>query len=826
MLGALRVHFSTVISSSYVSIFVVLYAVFDRKKKHREAYEKVIQAKSTLNIRPVRFNYVGLPRSGKTSFRRRLLGEIINIILAIQKGEKIQPSTGVAEEAGQVIIRSLTSDIATIQSKAWSVLKDLLDEANMLNQFFYQTANSAQFLEDEATVQDAEASATSTSEPSPSLKRSKVRKFLGLLKKKLGKSKKQKSPVDVPETPSSPAATAKAEEAEEMALDEMFSIIGEAMEEDNWDAVAYLLEDIILLINTDTGGQAEFLDLHASLVQGPSFNLLFSRLVDQLDSQFKVYYTNEDGESTEEEDSTFTLEEILFQSLSSIACFSGCFGGNDAAHDKAELSRHSKSKVMFVGTHRDLVTDQQFREKDRLLQSKIKNTEFYDKDIIEFASDDQLMLAVDNMNGSEDEIKGIQKILEKIIEKSFEKVPIPAAWLMLSLYIRKKGFRTMSLTECEELAGKVRISPQELQDALWFLHHRIGVLLYYPEVESMKGTVICDIQVLYDSATYLIKNTFTFDKVGKAASEKFREKAQFSLRDIKKALSPHTDSLIPLEKLVELLDHLSILTVIPPSPGEHAKEPNYFMPCVLKSARASKLAPTSHSASDPAHLMLHYECGYVPIGVFPAMITNLVSQRLEDWKLIDEDLRKNRVAFYVGEYYDIATLLSHPRYFEIAVSQSEGSESSVASLCTHVRNVIECTLRTVTSRMSYNFSMNYKLGFECPLHSGRDHFCMLAKEGAKRMECLENPKRPVPVPLEHRHRVWFAHKLATAATGPVVSSTRQRATRGKLCSFEMDPTGLLFSLSLRYLPLKAQSSQVDGQSRTRQHLLFSPQSVG
>ena len=230
---------------------------------------------------------------------------------------------------------------------------------------------------------------------------------MSLLQKKLGKRKSKPS-----------EAASKVAEGD---IDEMFSIIGEAMEEDQWDAVQYLLEDIILLIHTDTGGQAEFMDLHASLVQGPSFNLLYSRLVDHLDSQFKVHYTNEEGVSTEEEDSTMTVAEVQFQALASIACFSGCFSGGVSAPSEGahKLSAGSKSKVMFVGTHRDQVTESEFKEKDRLLQQKVKNTEFYDKGIVEFASDDQLMLAVNNWSGDQDEIDGIRAVLEGVVSSRF-----------------------------------------------------------------------------------------------------------------------------------------------------------------------------------------------------------------------------------------------------------------------------------------------------------------------------------------------------------------------------------------------------------------------
>ena len=132
---------------------------------------------------------------------------------------------------------------------------------------------------------------------------------------------------------------------------------------------------------------------------------------------------------------------------------------------------------------------------------------------------------------------------------------------------------------------------------------------------------------MFDSATNLIKNTFT-DNVSERAYEDFMEKAQFSLKDLKKATSDYTgNDLIPLDKLVKLLEHLGMLTIIPND--DCAQEPTYFMPCVLKSARLNELQ-VSHGGSDPPSLVMRFDCGYVPMGLFPAMITNLVSQQWED----------------------------------------------------------------------------------------------------------------------------------------------------------------------------------------------------
>ena len=679
--------------------------------------------------------------------------EIRNIVEARRRGEKEQPSTGVAEAGGQVIIRNTThSTLGAISTKEWSRIRDQLEEGGMLSQVFYQTAQDIH-----------RASASSFEENS----KPKASKFKSILFKALATIMRFFTEATDSDTSSAGMSAAEGSRATDAEFEELFSVINDGMKTHDWDEVKYILEDLTLLISTDTGGQAEFLDLHASLVQGPSFNLLFSRLVDELDSQFEMYYTNEDGVSTEKEESTMTVEEVLFQALSSIACFSGTFCDDDdtpsgeASNMKLKTPRHSKSKVMFVGTHADQVSEEEFKEKDKLLQKKIERTEFFDKDIIEFASEDQLMLSVDNMNGSEDEMDEIRCVLERVIEKCFEKVTIPASWLLFSLYMRSKKVRTMSLEQCEKLAKKAGISRSELQEALWFLHHRVGVLLYYPEVEALKGTVICDIQIVFDSATNLIRNTFTFDKVGKSLSKKFREKAQFSLQDVVKATSGHTDALIPLENLVKLLEYLGILTAIPSTPSADVHgEPTYFMPCVLKSARASELNIPSSTDSDPAPLILRYDCGYVPVGVFPSMITNLVSQRREDWEMIEDGLFKNRVQFHVGEDFDTITFISHPQYFEIAVSRNTSFHTPIESLCAHVRSVIQSTLKTATSHMNYHFSMGYKFGFECPTHPGREHFCIQSNISARNMVCLQNPRKRQPVLLADHPKlnVWFSQE--------------------------------------------------------------------
>ena len=283
-------------------------------------------------------------------------------------------------------------------------------------------------------------------------------------------------------------------------IEEIFSTFQEAMAREDWATIKYLLEDTMYLINTDTGGQTEFLDLMSRFLMGPALNLIVSRLTDPLNQEYKIYCTNEEGVSTEEEDSVVTLEEVIFQALASIACMETSYESDETSIDseKDDDDVHipaSSSKAMFVGTFRDKITEEEFKEKDRILSEKIKQTEFYSRGIVQYASAKHLILPLDNLKGGQEEVDMMRETFETAITRNFKKVRIPATWLMLSINMRHTGKRTMTLTECRYIAGKLGITTTKLPKVLWFLHYRVGILLYYPEVDGFDQIIILDIQV-------------------------------------------------------------------------------------------------------------------------------------------------------------------------------------------------------------------------------------------------------------------------------------------------------------------------------------------
>ena len=730
------------------------------KLHHKLAYMKAIRGGLTLDIIPVRFNHIGLPRSGKSTFCRRIMGEIPNIREAMKQGETFQASTGLAEVRGQVFIRNMRTDLGTIQAEGnWSILKNLEEEASMLCQSIYQRAGESHPL--------PPSSSSTTTSPHPSSSPSAAK---ALPTKQCLTAASSKKPF-LPKMWEKFLSLFDMGPGGKQDVEETFAVLEEAIEKG--ETVKLLLDGMILLINSDMGGQAEFLDLQAALVLGPSLNFLYFRLVDELNRIFEMYYTSTEGVSSKKECSTATVEQVLMQALSAVTCLGQSYW--DEEEDTADSPESSnaessvQSKVLIVGTHRDCISEEEVERKDGLLREKIESTEFFGRKIVEYASERRLMLAVDNMNGGQEEIDEVRELVERIIRKSFPKVSIPVSWLMLSLCIRRRGVRTMSLGECESLAVKLRVGGEELQSALYFLHHHIGVLLYFPDIPSLRATIICDIQLVFDSASNLIINTFTYEKVGYQASRDFGEKAQFTLADMKRAASGHTDDLLPLEKLVDLLSHRNVLTVLPPTPSSPTSEPTYFMPCVLKSVSAEELSAPEGRGSDPPSLMVRYNCGFVPIGVFPALISNLVSQQRQDWRMVSQGLRKNRIQFHVGEDYDLVTLLSHPGFLEVSICRQEAAVVGCEAVCGHVRHVITSTLDSVTSRLNYRFRMRFKFGFACPLHvegKWRDHICVVDEASAdtRFMECLKDPKKKELVPLEESHKMWFISRT-TAASG-------------------------------------------------------------
>ena len=683
----------------------------DERIRHQKRYEEIIKDQKTLDMLSVRVVNLGIPRSGKTTFWHRMVDPSTVM-------KDYEPSSGLVEEQKPVVIKDVNTDTGILTPNEWLILDSIGDYARMLLEVFSQ-------VDDSPSVPESSPGAPSEANVStPS--------------------------ADDPQEGTTSKTSPDRSNSLESDFKSIFDfILTKALESDfDWETAKGKLEDMILLNTADTGGHAEFLDMHAALINGPSFYLIFSRLTDELDKLFKVHYTDENSVPTKEEDSDSTVKEVLFQALSSITCYGNAQKTSEYAKTRVRKDLESRqSKLMFAGTYGDEVKDADFKKKDAKLHQQIKGTRFYCNVMFADVDKEQLMLKVNNKSGGADEIKKIREILRAKMIKEFKRIPIPFSWFVLSLLIRDHQSPTMTLHECEELAMELNISPGELQTALWFLHHCLGDILYYPE-GPLHDIVFCKIQNIYNSITKLIKNSYTKFAEHDAAVIVFRNLGIFSLKEIEAV--PEGKNSIPRDTLVKLLRHLKIITPAPSAllPENFDMEEPYLMPCMLRNYKNNSPGnspPCSEEGQEP--LLLHFKCGFTPVGIFPALINEIVSQAGElKWNIISEDgkIFKNRVRFRVGVF--IVCLMSHLRCLEITVSQKLSGH-----LCQCVRRDVEKGLREVTQRMNYNYLGCHEYAFWCR----ECHNCLaLYKEGTPNLEAYMVCNR-LATHLTSRHTVWL-----------------------------------------------------------------------
>ena len=683
------------------------------------------------------------------------MGEITDLKSA-GEAEHPHPSTGAVESGHSVIVRSLSSTTAVVTQAEWSSVENFTDEARMLFHNFVDsveaknTTNSEVIIDEKSVAEPTALHTTAQVRPPERIpERSLFNRFI--LKLKALKSRRQRGHEQ-------PAKT--------QDIPEVAAIFKEATKQPEfWSDVKHSFKAYLRM--EDTGGQPELMDMLPALTIGPGLYLLFFSYEMKLKGKIKVMYQSASGKSTLPEQSTFTLEEMLLSALSSISC-SSAFANLMSAEETSSSDMHkilesSKSVAYIVGTHKDKVSEDYIERFDKELQKIIRDTDFFEKNVVQFCSKDNLVISMDNMEGGAEEINEVRRLLEIAMEKHFKKLRIPAVWLLFSLCLRMRDVRTACMTYCVELSSLFNMSPYETKVALWFLHHHAGVMMYFPNVPGLEDLIIIDIQVVYDSVTSLILRAMSFDNVGQATAEKFRRTGQFILKDLIAATADVSNDLISPLKLVALLEYLHIvarifasqLTISSP---EVEDEVVYIMPCVLHSANKDKVDTFYKDTPPPnsiAPLMVRYKCGFVPIGVFPAMIASLIANK--SFELVEEGMMKNLVQFRYGSLHTLVTFISQPKFYEILISELPKIKHDPHKECVEIRKEVESTFEKVSSRMNYGYYMDYQFAFECPTHPGKEHLCVCNRNETmpELMLCLQHLTKKTPVMLNDCHKVWF-----------------------------------------------------------------------
>jgi coiled-coil and C2 domain-containing protein 1 len=736
---------------------------------HYEAYERALEGALNLDLLYLKFLFLGPPRSGKTSTRRRLVQEIINLSSLKQPS----PSTGVAETSDIIInFKRLTSEYSTIANSNWQSIMGANDiksgehekrghDISHVAQLIYQliattplTQSAQEESEDkneciqtsdenskDSVVTDTQYSDINCSDKDDTAtnKSSKTSKNVQLVhKKRIIQSKA------VTETLK-----------EQIELDNAFTKLTSILQSDSPKELQQLLKELIMINMVDVGGQPALLEMLPALTNGPALYCLFFRLDQDLRKHYPVQYHDPRRKTETVLKSSYCIEDTLCQALSSIGCFS-----------QPDLT---SSRILLFGTHKDKVDEGRISQIECELKESLERTKIYTEGLLSKTAKGSLFFTVDNMDGEESEIMNIRTDIEGIIRSCFSATPIPASWLMFRIVLHLLNKPIVSLAQCEIIARRLSM-PTPVKEALWFFHHQIGSIMYYPEIPLMQDTVICDPQIIFDSISMLIIDRFVYSNrtLKSVEVDEFFQNGLFTMAQIEDKTEQQRSACLSLQQLIETLKHLNVVAEIKDDPENVDSEatyspspPKFIMPAVLKQASEEELS----ARPEPGiilgcPLMIHFKGGFVPFGVFCASIAHLLAKHMQEWKLHKSKVMKNKVTFNVNQKYFI-TLISRLQYFEIQV---HGHSQVPKATFLSVVNTITETLQAIMSKMNYkqfgeasyiSMEQSFDLGFTCCLgDSHGDHLMKVIEDNDRRYYalCVKDEQK---TDLNAEHLIWF-----------------------------------------------------------------------
>ena len=451
--------------------------------------------------------------------------------------------------------------------------------------------------------------------------------------------------------------------------------------------------------------------------------------------------------------SSFTLREMILQSLASIAC--------TTVKDDGESIGPT---VLLIATHKDKVEQaapEQIPELQRQLKELLKSTEFFKKGIVEFAAENTPAFVVSNLSNNEDDHQPIRSAVERIATKRC-KVDTPAPWLVLGIALRNLGLEIIPYNQCLSIGNECGISTKEqLNEAKWFLHVKLGLIRYFHDVPELQDVIILQPQVINGKITELIAETFQFAKTGQHAQDVFKKNGIFSSSAIKR-LARLPNDLLPVQKVLKLLEHLHILAPIETDDGT-----DYFLPCVL--SHCSPLEAPSHEGTlmgsevTVSHLILAFRGGYCPKGIFSALIAYLLSQKDSDllWYLDKDAFFRDQVHFHVGKFRHEVTIRMCLTHLEVSAAETQISQlrgkTKPHELCTSIREALAKAVVAVSKTLHYTSSAALQIGFQCthPSCTGKSQHTAVCDDGPCPviMECTKTSSHWMA--LSPSEMVWF-----------------------------------------------------------------------
>ena len=121
---------------------------------------------------------------------------------------------------------------------------------------------------------------------------------------------------------------------------------------------------------------------------------------------------------------------------------------------------------------------------------------------------DEPAITIDNLQPEGQDMQKVCGIIQRIANDPVFQIPVPFPTLILSLLLRRLTEPIISYQQCQSIAAQCGITERKhLDEALNFLHTKLGVVRHFQKIPELREIVIQDPQILFDN---LVSNIFTF----------------------------------------------------------------------------------------------------------------------------------------------------------------------------------------------------------------------------------------------------------------------------------------------------------------------------
>ena len=512
------------------------------------------------------------------------------------------------------------------------------------------------------------------------------------------------------------------------------------------ETLSQILSAISHHVTLDTALDQELLSKLENLASVKPVATLVGTFKDKLETKVKIVLLQEKLSAEFPKASESEKEEVIKHALaSSSAAQSGDQPANKAMQSRVD---HILASESFKEELEDRL-GQDLKKKNKAISSVTSNFE----DLLFHPAKDQHFIALDNFAGTETDLDTLREHLQKMFNGFFKsaQLRIRPPQLLLGVILRKE-YDIVSMADCIQIGKALNMDEEEVKFSVWYLDRWVGALIYHPEIDDKDGWfrmyIICSPQVVFDSISSLIVETLLefhcperrSRELGFTAAEKknWIVKGQFSLDMVKRCHSGEIKQkvkqgkLIPVEMLVKFLEHSNLLSLIITKKKEGKREVEEvmcFIPAILECASYDELTKSPPPDADtPSPIKITFKTGYVPIGMFCALISRLVSRGQErilgiKWELLESGVKRNLVSFRIDDADHIITLIAHANCYEIRVIRQNRS-ISLHDLCSYVFSAVLWVMREINENISPIIAFDCNCGHQ--QSSSCLHLCQLS----------------------------------------------------------------------------------------------------